>query len=188
LAEEAEAAQSLVEFSMMLPVFLILLFGVFDFGMGLRAYISIAQATREGARFASVGNPAGTFTAGGSGECNGSTKTTTVGKVCSTMGGLNLTNVSSVSVTYPTGNSPGRSVRVTAQYDYQYITPLRRLVTFFSAGIPSAISVNSTADMRLDSASEPEPRNGRRWRTPARQWLFMRGCYGNQTAAGVDAQ
>jgi Flp pilus assembly protein TadG len=149
--KKREAAQSLVEFSMMLPIFLILLFGVFDFGMGLRAYISVAQATREGARFASIGNPAGTFTSGGTGDCNGSTNTTTVGKVCSTMGGLNLANVSSVSVTYPTGNSPGRSVRVSAQYDYHYITPLRRLVTFFSAGaLGSTITVSSTTDMRLE--------------------------------------
>ncbi len=146
-----EAAQSLVEFSMMLPVFLILLFGVFDFGMGLRAYISVAQATREGARFASVGNLAGTSFADGSGDCSGSASTTTVGKVCSTMGGLDLTKVSEVTVEYPNGNTPGQSVRVTAQYDYQYITPLRRLVTFFSAGsLGSTISVSSTTDMRLE--------------------------------------
>jgi len=146
-----EAAQSLVEFTMMLPIFLILVFGVFDFGMGLRAYISVAQATREGARFASIGNPAGTFTSGGTGDCNGSTNTTTVGKVCSTMNGLNLADVASVSVTYPNGNTPGKSVRVSAQYDYRYITPLRRLVTFFSAGaLGSSITLRSTTDMRLE--------------------------------------
>jgi len=151
LLKKREGAQSLVEFSMMLPMFLILVFGVFDFGMGLRAYISVAQATREGARFASIGRPPGTFTAGGVGDCSGTTSTTTVGKVCTTMGGLNLANVSSVSVTYPNGNTPGQSVRVAAQYDYQYITPLRRLVTFFSAGsLGNSISVSSTTDMRLE--------------------------------------
>lgn len=74
-----EAAQSLAEFALMLPVFLILVFGIIDFGMGLRAYISTAQATREGARFGSVGNAAGTFTSGGSGECDGATTTSVVG-------------------------------------------------------------------------------------------------------------
>jgi Flp pilus assembly protein TadG len=146
-----EAAQSLVEFSLIIPLFLILVFGVIDFGMGLRAYITVAQATREGARFASVGNVAGTFTSGGSGECNGSTSTTTVGKVCSTMGGLDLTKVGTVGVTYPNGNSPGNSVRVTATYNYRYITPIRRLVNFFSAGaLGSTIPVNSTTDMRVE--------------------------------------
>ena len=146
-----ERAQSLVEFSLMIPLFLILVFGVIDFGMGLRAYITVAQATREGARFASIGNPAGTFTTGGSGECNGSTKTTTVGRVCATLGGLDLTKIGSVSVTYPSGNSPGNSVKVSASYNYQYITPLKRLVNFFSAGaLGSTITVSSSTDMRLE--------------------------------------
>lgn len=151
LFTKRQKAQSLVEFAFMLPLFLILVFGIIDFGMGLRAYISVAQATREGARFAAVGNPAGTFSAGGSGECNGSTSTTTVGKVCSAMGGLDLTKVGSVAVTYPSGNSPGNNVHVTASYNYQYITPLRRLVSFFSAGtLGSTITVSSSTDMRLE--------------------------------------
>lgn len=146
-----EAAQSLVEFSLIVPLFIILVFGVIDFGMGLRAYISVTQATREGARFGSIGNPAGTFTSGGSGDCNGSTNTTVVGRVCSTMSGLDLTKVSSVNVTYPSGNAPGNSVHVSATYNYHYITPIQRLVNFFSAGaLGSTIPVNSTTDMRIE--------------------------------------
>ena len=59
-----DVGQSLVEFAMVLPILAILVFGIIDFGMGLRAYITVAQATREGARYASVGNAAGTFTSG----------------------------------------------------------------------------------------------------------------------------
>jgi Flp pilus assembly protein TadG len=146
-----ERAQSLVEFCLIIPVFLILVFGVIDFGMGLRAYITVAQATREGARFAAIGNPAGTFVSGGSGECNGSTTTTTVGRVCSTLGGLPLTNISTVGVTYPSGNSPGNPVHVAVSYSYKYITPLSGLVNFFSAGsLGSAISISASTDMRLE--------------------------------------
>jgi Flp pilus assembly protein TadG len=146
-----ERGQSLVEFALIIPIFIILVFGIIDFGMGLRAYITVTQATREGARYAAVGNPAGTFTAGGSGECNGTTNTSTVGKVCSTMNGLNLTNLQSVSVTYPQGNEPGKPVRVRAQYEYRYITPIRAVVNFFSGGsMGSSISVTSTTDMRLE--------------------------------------
>lgn len=146
-----EAAQSLAEFALLIPLFLILVFGIIDFGMGLRAYISVAQATREGARFGAIGNPAGTYAGGGTGECNGSTNTTVVGKVCSTMGGLKLANLQTVGVSYPNGQSPGNSVRVTTSYNYYYITPLSRLVTFFSAGnLGSSITVSSTTDMRLE--------------------------------------
>lgn len=146
-----ERAQSLVEFTMIFPVVLILLFGIIDFGMGLRAYVSVSQAVREGARYASVGNPAGTFTTGGSGECNGSTTTTTVGRVCGVLDGLRLTNVSSVSVTYPSGQASGNTVHVSVQYNYQYITPVKRLVNFFSGGTwGSSLTISSATDMRLE--------------------------------------
>jgi len=146
-----ERAQSLVEFCLILPVFLILVFGVIDFGMGLRAYITVAHAAREGARFGAIGNSAGTFVSGGTGQCNGSTTTTVVGRVCSGLGGLNLTKIGNVSVTYPSGKSPGNPVHVAATYNYQYITPLRRLINFFSGGtLGSTISVSSSTDMRLE--------------------------------------
>lgn len=136
---------------MIFPVVLILVFGVIDFGMGLRAYVTVSQAAREGARYASVGNAAGTFTTGGSGECNGSTTTTTVGRVCGVMDGLRLTNISSVSVTYPSGQLSGSPVRVAVTYNYQYITPVKRLVNFFSGGTwGSSLSISSSTDMRLE--------------------------------------
>jgi Flp pilus assembly protein TadG len=146
-----DRGQSLVEFALLIPIFLILVFGIIDFGLGLRAYISLTQSTREGARFASIGNPAGTFSTGGSGECNGTTTSTVVGRVCRTMNGLDLTDVQSVTVTYPNGNSPGESVRVSASYEYEYITPVRRLVTFFSGGsLPSFLTLSSSTEMRLE--------------------------------------
>ncbi|HYM16326.1 MAG TPA: TadE/TadG family type IV pilus assembly protein [Dehalococcoidia bacterium] len=150
-AHGGEHAQSLVEIAIVLPIFVFLVFGIIDFGMGLRTYISVAQATREGARLGVVGNAAGTFTTGGSGDCNGTTTTTVVGKVCATLNGLDLTKVTSVSVAYPNGNSSGNSVRVTATYSYQYITPIQRLVGFFSGGtLGGAIPISSTTDMRIE--------------------------------------
>jgi hypothetical protein len=93
----------------------------------------------------------GTFTSGGSGDCDGSTDTTVVGKVCAVMDGLGLSNLSSVSVTYPDGQLPGESVRVSAQYEYNYITPVNALINFFSAGsVGDTITVSSTTDMRLE--------------------------------------
>jgi Flp pilus assembly protein TadG len=157
-------AQSLVEFALIVPMLLILLFGIVDFGLGLRAYISVASATREGARFASVGNTPGTFSAGGSGECNGITITTTVGKVCGTINGLNLANVQNVTVeTCDTASPPvcvkataanlypGKSVRVTADYRYHYITPVKALVNMLSAGaLTDYLTISSTSEMRIE--------------------------------------
>jgi Flp pilus assembly protein TadG len=135
----------------MIPFFLILVFGIIDFGMGLRAYISVTQATREGARFASVGNPKGTFVSGGTGECNGSTTTTVVGRVCRTINGLDLSDVQTVSVTYPSGQAPGNSVSVSAEYRYHYITPIKGIVNVLSGGsLPNYLTISSATDMRLE--------------------------------------
>lgn len=46
--------QSLVEFALILPVLLLILLGLFDFGRAIYAYNSIANAAREAARVAIV--------------------------------------------------------------------------------------------------------------------------------------
>ena len=139
--------QSLVEFALILPVLLILVFGIIDFGMGLRSYISLTNATREGARFAAVGNPAGAYPA----NCDGTTGTTVVGRTCVALGGLSLTDLQNVSVSYPLGQAPGNSVVVSSHYHYHYITPVGDIVNFFSAGsFPAYLNLDATTDMRLE--------------------------------------
>jgi hypothetical protein len=51
--------QALVEFALIIPIFLVLLMGIFDFGRVVWASNSLAYAAREAARFAIVhgGNP-----------------------------------------------------------------------------------------------------------------------------------
>jgi Flp pilus assembly protein TadG len=44
-----------VEFALLLPVLILLLFGIVEFGRALNAQITITQAAREGARLASLG-------------------------------------------------------------------------------------------------------------------------------------
>ena len=139
--------QSLVEFSLVLPILLIMVFGIIDFGLGLRSYISLTNATREGARFAAVGNPAGSFPS----QCNGTTTTTVIGRTCVAVEGLNRSNITSVTVTYPNGQGPGNSVIVSANYTYQYITPLGDIIHFFSGGaLTETLSLSTSTDMRLE--------------------------------------
>jgi len=139
--------QSLVEFSLVLPVLLIIVFGIIDFGMGLRSYISLTNATREGARFAAVGNPAGSFPS----QCNGTTTTTVIGRTCVAVEGLNRSNITSLTVTYPDGVGPGNSVIVAANYTYHYITPLGDIIHFFSGGtLTETIALSTSTDMRLE--------------------------------------
>lgn len=50
-----EKGQALVEFVIILPVILLLIMGIFEFGIMINSYISIQHASREGARIGSVG-------------------------------------------------------------------------------------------------------------------------------------
>lgn len=49
-----EKGQSLVEFAFIIPVLMLILLGVFDFGRAFYAYNAISNAAREGARYGTV--------------------------------------------------------------------------------------------------------------------------------------
>ena len=46
-----------VEFALLLPMLLLIVFGIIDFGRALNAQITLTQAAREGARLAAVNQP-----------------------------------------------------------------------------------------------------------------------------------
>ncbi len=52
--QSSERGQSLVEFALVLPVFVLILFGLFDLGRAVYAYNTISNASRESARVAIV--------------------------------------------------------------------------------------------------------------------------------------
>jgi len=53
--EKRKNGQGLVELAIMLPILLILLFGLIEMGFGLRNYLIVVNAAREGGRFAARG-------------------------------------------------------------------------------------------------------------------------------------
>ena len=50
-----EKGGSAVEFAIILPILIMLIFGIIQFGIAYNKYVSVAHAVREGARLASVG-------------------------------------------------------------------------------------------------------------------------------------
>ena len=48
--------QALVEFALMLPVLMLLIIGMMEFGLIINQYMVVTEAAREGARSAAVGN------------------------------------------------------------------------------------------------------------------------------------
>lgn len=53
--KSSQRGQSLVEFALVLPMLLLLVLGVLEFGWILKAEIAVSAAAREGARYAAVG-------------------------------------------------------------------------------------------------------------------------------------
>ena len=140
-----EKGQSLAEFVMVLPIFLILVFAIIDFGMGFHAWLTVTNSAREGARLGAVRAPA----AGGC-DNDPSTQATNVDcRVRETADSLNQANLA-VTISNAQG-SPGSSIVVDVDYDYDLITPLDNLLGLISGGsVGPTLTFSSTADMRLE--------------------------------------
>lgn len=54
LKKRNERGQTFVEFTLALPVLIVLLFGIIQFGIAFHSYITLTDATRAGARKAAV--------------------------------------------------------------------------------------------------------------------------------------
>jgi Flp pilus assembly protein TadG len=140
-----EKGQSLAEFVMVLPIFLILVFAIIDFGMGFHAWLTVTNSAREGARLGSVRAPAG-----GSCDNDPSTKADNIDcRVRETADTLDQSKLA-VNITNAQGN-PGSSIVVDVDYDYDLITPLDNLLGLISGGsVGPTLQFSSTADMRLE--------------------------------------
>jgi Flp pilus assembly protein TadG len=117
--------QALVEFTLIIPVFFLLLAGMIDFGIGLYRYMTIINAAREGARVASVtcitSSPA----------CTSAVST----RITNALGGLSASstiacataaspNAPSAAICNAGSAKSGGNVTVTISYTYRMIWPL----------------------------------------------------------------
>jgi Flp pilus assembly protein TadG len=98
-----ERGQTMVEFAIVLPIFVTLLFGIIQFGIAFNNYITITDAARAGARVAAVSRQA----SNPSGACVNQVQTS-----ASTL------NQSQLQVTCSSSWAPGSDVTVDVQYPY----------------------------------------------------------------------
>lgn len=129
----------MVEFALIIPLFLLLVFAIVDFGMGLHSWITVTNAAREGARLGTVGGD----------------KNSIVARVRDTSGSLDDGNLS-VTVTNcvsgcTTQGDPGESVAVEVDYNYHLITPLSNVLRLVSGGtIGPTLNFGATSEMRIE--------------------------------------
>ena len=119
--------QSLVETALILPILLLILLGVLEFGRILSAWMTVTHASREGARVAALGG----------------SKLQVEERVDSVSGALNLAGIS-VTVS-PTGTlERGDMVTVNVVYQIQLITP------FVGSIVGNPVSMSADTVMRVE--------------------------------------
>lgn len=119
--------QALVEFALILPVLLLLVVGVMEFGLIINQYMVVAEAAREGARSAALGD-------------SNAIVTTVVKTAASPIDTSQLT----IAISPNTTRVRGSGVTVTVTKPVQAITNL--INPFFPAGF----AVQGTATMRVE--------------------------------------
>ena len=141
----ASRGQSLVEFALIFPVLVLLLFGIVDFGRAIYDYNTLANAARVGVRVAIVNqNGAGTGCATGSGGTPPASTQMSAHdcaiQAAMAMGSVTAT-VSYMDPTDTTSCSPvqvGCLALVTTSYTFRPITPI-------ISSIVGAIPLSSTS-------------------------------------------
>ena len=122
-----DRGQSLAEFAIVVPIFLILVFGIVDFSMALRAWLTVTNASREGARVLVLGQSCSQVTAQSQNVAKGLSPSVTVTITPSTCTGVS-----------------GDTMSVSVSYTYKFVTPLGSLAKM----ITGPITMTSTSTMR----------------------------------------
>ncbi len=136
-SHEPHRGQALVEFAMILPVFILLVAGMFDFGLGIYSDLTLVNAAREGARLGVIdpGNTTAIEERVRAMASNLDPSRLNVEVVCERVSGSGFT-----ACTNPMW-LPGDATRVTVRYDYTAFFPL-----LFGTEIP----LSSEAKMRIE--------------------------------------
>ena len=123
-----EQGSAAVEFALLLPVLLLIVFGIIDFGRALNAQETLTQAAREGARLAALNQP---------------------GVVSRTQAAATGLSPVGVSVTAcPAGAGPEVSATVTATYTFHFVTPVGAIAGLFGgSGLGSPITLTAQGAM-----------------------------------------
>lgn len=143
-----EAGQALAEFALVLPVLLLVLFAMLDFGKLFNYWQDATHITAEGARYAAVNRkPAPSDPASLQEQllAQGDTSELRTGTLANGDPSQSLPVVAQVCISFPDGTSnAGDPVRVTMSFTYHWLS-------FLGSTLGPSQTVTSTATMRLEA-------------------------------------
>lgn len=136
-----ERGAALVEFTLVLPVLLVVLFGIIDFGKAFNYWIDSTHLANTGARFAVVNrNPAS------SGSLQSYIKSLADTAELKNGGTPSVPSGVKVCIAFPSGGAVGQPVEVTATSTYKWIPFLGSKLKVAS------LQIKGSATMRLEAA------------------------------------
>jgi TadE-like protein len=136
--------QSTVEMALMLPMLLLVLFGIIDMGYYIYGYSTIYFAARNGTEVAAELPPYQTQLNNSGDGCTGAILDATQHGVVM----FSDFSTNNVTISYPTNTRAlGEPIEVRVQYNIQPLTPLFRLVSFGNKGV---LSVNIAARRSIE--------------------------------------
>jgi Flp pilus assembly protein TadG len=139
-----QRGQSLAEFALVMPIFLVLVMGIVDFGMGLKSWISITNAAREAARWGAIHCSSGDY-------LNSDVEQRAVDAATGLDEAMLTATVdTSAGVSCDDSQVSTQSLVVDVDYEYKLITPLAGMLSIFGGSGFSSIDLHSTADMRIE--------------------------------------
>lgn len=149
----AEDGQALVELALVLPILLILIFGIVDFGRAANYWNGENSLANVAARYAAVGTLPTSGTCGSPGGSNPlvtfiNCEETGPYAIASTSAGTNGLNENPPCVYVPS-NTPGQPVTVEVDGSYTWL-PLPSLLSGSHANFTAAL-LTGTATMRLEN-------------------------------------
>lgn len=122
-----EQGQSLVELAVVLPVLLLILFGIIEFGRVFGAYLTLTSASREAAR------------AGVVGATNAQMETLVGSKA-----GLDWNNLTITITPPPSSRKRGEELTVRLDYEVQIFTPI------IGDLVGNSVSLTAETTMRIE--------------------------------------
>jgi len=115
-----------VELALVLPLLLLVLFGIIDFGRMLHAQIKLTEAAREGARASALG------------QSNSSVQA----RVTESTSGLTGVTSTVTPCTTTTGDA-----QVITSYSYEFVTPLGAIVAMFGGALDETFTLTGKGIM-----------------------------------------
>ena len=123
-----QKGQSLVEFAIILPILLLLLFGIAEFGIMLNSYLTIQIVPREGARLGIVGDSDLEITS----------------LITTTSPNLTAADMSITITPSELNRKSGDTLQVTVTYNYHMTVPI------ISSLVGNVIVLTSQTSMRIE--------------------------------------